>query len=318
MSEISQRLKVLDPVIGDLISISGTIGLSYGVLHQGTILHAASFGHRNLEDKLDVDEETVFPLGSLSKALVAATVASLVEDGKMDWDTPVKDLLPGFSTPSQEVTTSATLVDFLSMRPGLQATTVWYGSQNNVLFPRTDSLKLINNLEVVSPLRSKWRYNNWGYELAGLVIDHVSKEGWASVLKKKILHPLGMSRSGAETSTGNDNTASAYVALIDAPPSRVGDVTLSDQTLMGIAGGVRSCVRDLLVFYRTFLKSLNNQVHTSQNSTTGSPLKHVRQLMSPHAIARRSIREVPLRAWLDTDKSTRSYGCHRTKSGPCG
>jgi CubicO group peptidase (beta-lactamase class C family) len=67
MSEISQRLKVLDPVIGDLISISGTIGLSYGVLHLGTILHAASFGHRNLEDKLDVDEETVFPLGSLQR-----------------------------------------------------------------------------------------------------------------------------------------------------------------------------------------------------------------------------------------------------------
>jgi CubicO group peptidase (beta-lactamase class C family) len=226
MSEISQRLKVLGPVIGDLISLSSTVGLSSGVLHQGTILHAGSFGHRNLEDKLDVDEETVFPLASLSKALVAATVASLVEDGKMDWDTPVKDLLPGISPRSQEVTTSATLVDFLSMRSGLQATTVWYGSQNSVLFPRTDSLRLINNLEAVSPLRSKWRYNNWGYELAGLVIDHVSKEGWASVLKKEILHPLGMSRPGAETSTGNDNTASAYVALIDAPPSRVGDVTL--------------------------------------------------------------------------------------------
>jgi CubicO group peptidase (beta-lactamase class C family) len=189
MSEISQRLKVLDPVIGDLISLSSTVGLSSGVLHQGTILHAGSFGHRNLEDKLDVDEETVFPLGSLSKALVAATVASLVEDGKMDWDTPVKDLLPGFSPRSQEVTTSATLVDFLSMRSGLQATTVWYGSQNNVLFPRTNSLKLINNLEAVSPLRSKWRYNNWGYELADLVIDHVSKDGWASVLKKKSCTP---------------------------------------------------------------------------------------------------------------------------------
>lgn len=51
---------------------------------------------------------------------------------------------------------------------------------------------------------------------------------------------------------------------------------------MGTAGGVRSCVKDLLVFYKTFLKSLNNQVHTGQNSTPGSPLKHVRQLMSPH------------------------------------
>ncbi|KAL9627990.1 MAG: hypothetical protein Q9164_007425, partial [Protoblastenia rupestris] len=123
---------------------------------------------------------------------------------------------------------------------------------------------------------------NWGYELVGLVIDQVAKEGWASVLREKILEPLGMTRSGAETGTGADNRASAYVALVDSPPSRVQDVKLSEHTLMGPAGGIRSCVTDILRFYQNLLECLHDQSDSGKNYTLGSPLKQVRQLLSPH------------------------------------
>jgi CubicO group peptidase (beta-lactamase class C family) len=90
MSKISEmellvkRLNSIRLVIEQILLISGTVGLSYGVLYHRKVAHTASFGYRDHEKKLPVNKETISPLCSLTKAMVAAAVGSLVEDGKIN------------------------------------------------------------------------------------------------------------------------------------------------------------------------------------------------------------------------------------------
>ena len=74
------RLVGIKPVIEDIMSISGAVGLSYGIIHHGQVLHTASFGFRNYEEKLSVDSKTMFAICSMTKGLVSSALGALVEE----------------------------------------------------------------------------------------------------------------------------------------------------------------------------------------------------------------------------------------------
>ena len=152
MDALTQRLESARPVIEKILSLSGTVGLSYGLLHEGKVVHTESFGFRDHDKNLPVNEETIFPLCSLTKAMVASGVGILVDDGKLSRDPKIRELLPGFRTQSGELHQSASILDYLSMRTGMQPYNTWLQSQNNIIFPPGDSLKIINSFKQVQPL----------------------------------------------------------------------------------------------------------------------------------------------------------------------
>ena len=101
-SSAPKRLQGLNTTIAEICAICGTPGLSYGVLHEGQVLHTDNFGHRDVEAQLPPTSDTQYYIGSLSKAFTAAAIGTLVEAGKTIWDTGVQDILGGgfhFSNP---------------------------------------------------------------------------------------------------------------------------------------------------------------------------------------------------------------------------
>ncbi|KAL8834456.1 MAG: hypothetical protein Q9176_007480 [Flavoplaca citrina] len=284
MSGLSQRLEATGPIIEKILSLSGTVGLSYGVLHKGKILHTRNFGFRDHNKKLPVDEQTIFPLCSLTKAMVAAGIGILVDDGKLSWDTKVKDAVPGFHTQSSELHQSATILDFLSMRTGMQQYSTWLQSQNNIIFPPDDSLKIINSFKQVQPLRLGFQYDNWAYEIASQVFPTYVGTNWGSFLSSNIFKPLDLKRTGTKADAlDSGNVARAYMALDDATPLTIRDVQLSDQTLLGGAGGARSCVADLLDYYAAFLNAREDQISSGKTWSADSPFKQVVPITSAHS-----------------------------------
>ena len=71
MTDLATRVAALGPTIEKLMSIGGTAGLSLGVLHHGKPVYQANYGFRDVEQKLPVTEETIFPGCSLTKALTS-------------------------------------------------------------------------------------------------------------------------------------------------------------------------------------------------------------------------------------------------------
>ena len=161
MELIVKRLEALGPRITEMMALAGTPDVSLGMLHHGEVLYKANFGYRNVEGKKPVDEDTVFPICSLTKALTSAVLGKLVEEGKLNWDTPVKGILPDFHTESEILQDLTTVVDVLAMRTGMQTSDIWLGAQNNLLIPKEDGMKVINELKQTQPFRTEWAYNNW-------------------------------------------------------------------------------------------------------------------------------------------------------------
>ena len=120
-SSALQRLRGLETTLADICAISGTPGLSFGVLHEDQVLHTANLGHRDVEAQVAPTADTRYPIGSLTKAFTAAAMGNLVETGKTTWDTAVRDILGHdfhFSDPG--LTQQMSVLDVLSHRLGLQ------------------------------------------------------------------------------------------------------------------------------------------------------------------------------------------------------
>ena len=94
-------------------------GLAIAVVRNDTVLLAKGYGVRELGKTDRVDANTVFNIGSLTKSFTTTAAASLVDEGKITWDTPVHRLLPEYELRDPYLTENVTLRDLLSHRTGL-------------------------------------------------------------------------------------------------------------------------------------------------------------------------------------------------------
>ncbi|UKZ71025.1 uncharacterized protein TrAtP1_011993 [Trichoderma atroviride] len=119
MSDLPTRLDHLGPSISKLMKIGGTPGASIGVLYGDKPAYVVQYGVRDVEAALPIDHETVFTAGSLTKALTAAAMGILIDEGQATWDTLVKDVLPSFKSRDETLQNHVTLTDILSHRTGM-------------------------------------------------------------------------------------------------------------------------------------------------------------------------------------------------------
>ena len=294
MDTLAHRLNSLGPAIAEICKLSGTHGVSLGILHQNEVIHIQNYGYRDVEKQIPPDQDTLYFIASLSKAFTAACVSILVDEKKLEWSTPVSRLLPDFDHPDETIKTKACLLDFLSHRTGLASKNwMWFLEYGRPSLPRSETTHFSSYLEVVHPFRQRWLYNNWGYGLAAEVVNTVTGQSLGSFLQERILDPLGMNNTTIKLNPDSDNVAQAYMALSDGTPHHLPRPEQGDGKLGEGAAGIQSSVRDLLTFYKHVM--LAEQKETRGEQTT--PLKDIKNLLSPH---------IPLEPGPQT--SERSYG----------
>lgn len=282
-SSASKRLQGLHATIAELCAISGTPGLSYGVLHEGQILHTGNFGYSDLEARLPPTSDTKYYIGSLSKAFTAAAMGILVEDEKTTWDTSVQDILgDGFHFSDPVLTEQMSVLDILSHKMGLQRSNqLWYGNDNVVLLNKSKVIPHTQYLKSVQPFRSTVHYSNWGYALAGQIIEKLSGDSWSSFTEKNLLSPLHMNdTSSAHLNPETDNVAKPYTVLDNHTFKLLPSVQFQAGRIMDSAQGIRSSVHDMLIWCQALIKAYNNEQKTGQASSAGSPLKQLTKQMS--------------------------------------
>ena len=282
MADLVDRLTALGPKIERLMEIGGAVGLSLGVLHHGEPIYHANFGWRDVQNSLAPTEETIFLACSLVKAMTAATLALLVEDERITWDTLVKDVLPEYNPKDYVLRNYTTIADLLCHRTGMASgDNLYIGTDNNVLISGENSMKYINSQEPLLPFRGQYAYNNIPYELTGHVIDKLTGSTWSEVLKFRILDPIGLERTSFKTPLPDvDNVANCYNTLDDGTPTPIRCLAAGDGCFCGPSGGLRTCVKDLLKFYSSLLGPANEQFASGTTLTEDSPLKQVNHLMS--------------------------------------
>lgn len=111
----------INKYVDQVLQIFQVPGLSLAVVKDSEVLLAKGYGVKKLGTQDRVDEHTLFPIASNSKAFTATALAILVEEGKIAWDTPVIDYLPWFKMSDPYVTANMTVRDLLVHRSGIAA-----------------------------------------------------------------------------------------------------------------------------------------------------------------------------------------------------
>ncbi|HXG65927.1 MAG TPA: serine hydrolase [Blastocatellia bacterium] len=184
-------------------------GVAIAIVKNDQVVFAKGYGVRKLGDPTPVNEKTIFAIGSASKAFTAAAVAMLVDEGKIKWDDPATQYLPGFQLFDPYVTRELTVRDLLCHRSGLErGDLLWYGSP----YDRGEILRRVRYLKPTWSLRSTFGYQNIMYLAAGQIVEKVSGKSWDDFTKERIFAPLGMAVSSTSIKplAGMDNVAAPH------------------------------------------------------------------------------------------------------------
>jgi CubicO group peptidase (beta-lactamase class C family) len=224
-------------------------GLGVAVVEDGRITLVKGYGVRRLGDPAPVTDSTLFGIASNTKAMTAAALAILVDEGRVDWDAPVTRYLPDFAMSDETVTRMLTVRDLLVHRSGLSL-----GAGDLMIWPspthtRQDIVAGLRHLPISGRFRDGYAYDNVLYVVAGAVIEAVSGQTWEDFIQARILTPIGM--TDATPLPRSDRMGdSAYPHTRLGPPVR----GLGPQQVLefdtsfdaaGAAGGVNASARDM-------------------------------------------------------------------------
>jgi CubicO group peptidase (beta-lactamase class C family) len=171
----------------------GVVGMAVAVVKDGDLVYARGFGTAEIGADEPVGPDTLFAIGSNTKAFTAAVIGSLVEEGLMGWDDHVTDHLPWFELYDPYVTREITVRDLLSHRSGLgrRGDGNWYATD----FSREEVVRRIRYLPPETSFRATAGYQNTMFAAAGLVAEAVTGKSWETLVEERIFAPVGMARS---------------------------------------------------------------------------------------------------------------------------
>jgi CubicO group peptidase (beta-lactamase class C family) len=193
-----------DPLLGDFdqfveaeLKKWKTPGIAITVVKDGKVILQKGYGLRNIEKNLPMTARTVQPVASITKSFTVAALGTLVREGKLSWDKPVRDYLPDFKLYDAHATLNVTPRDLVTHRTGIpRHDASWF----NATATREQLYKRIQYLEPSAPLRSTWQYNNFMYMTAGYMAGKVAlnkdpNSDWETLIRDNIFKPLRMSSS---------------------------------------------------------------------------------------------------------------------------
>ncbi len=222
-------------------------GFAVAIVKNDSVIFAKGYGVRDIHKDERVDENTLFVIASCSKAFTTASLAILVDQGKINWDDPVTKYLPGFQMYDPWVTKEMSIRDLITHRSGLATFSgdfLWLSSN----YTREEVIQRARYLKPTSSFRTKYGYQNIMFITAAEIVNAVTDTTWAEFVKSHILDKIGM-----------NNTNTSYAELLKAGNAskahyeKNGEMKIYTDTQKDNAGGalgLNSSVKDMAQWIR--------------------------------------------------------------------
>ncbi|WP_404348092.1 beta-lactamase family protein [Sutcliffiella horikoshii] len=178
-------------------------GASLSVIHNGTSIFQNSWGE--MSNGEEVKQDTTFLIGSVSKPLTSLAVMMLVEEGKIDLDSPIDDYIPWFTYESlgeEEITVRhlLNLTSGIGVSDGLEVTDN-FKSNNNI----KGAAERLSGVKLDHPPGEVYVYNSANYLLLGAIIEAVSNQSFGRFMEQHVFSPLGMNNTTADYKSAFSN-----------------------------------------------------------------------------------------------------------------
>jgi CubicO group peptidase (beta-lactamase class C family) len=249
------NLRKLDTYFRKMVADWDIPSASIGIVKDGELVFTGNYGVLEVGKEGAPDANTLYAIASNSKAFTSAMIGMLVQEGKLNWDDPVRNYLPYFEVYDPWVSSHATIRDLLSHRVGLgtfSGDNIWYKSE----LPAAEFIKRYKHVPQAFPFRSGYGYSNLMFIAAGEIIETVTGRSWAENVRERILEPLGMERTIASLkdldSKGNYATPHARNEGGNYP------IPWTSWDNVAATGGLISSVSDLA---KWMVFNLDNGIH---------------------------------------------------------
>lgn len=235
-----KRLAGIDTFINRILSEWKAAGVTVAVVEKNKVIMARGFGFKDYENKVPVTENTLFAIGSCTKAFTSSLLSFPMKEGKLDFDEPVNHYMPELRFISDELTNNVTTRDMMSHRTGLpRHDLAWYGSAAK----RDSLIYIIRYFEKTAPLRRVFQYNNFMFLAQGVLAEKLSGKSWETLIKEQLFTPLNMTSSN--TSMNDHIKASDYSYGYTESDGKIKKMPFMNIDGIGPAGSINSNAKDM-------------------------------------------------------------------------
>lgn len=226
-------------------------GLALAIVQDGRLIFARGFGLADVETGRAVTPETLFAIGSTTKAFTATLAGMLADEGKLAYDDPVTRHIPWFTPPVQAAAgEELTLRDLLAHRTGFARMDIlWYGGKAS----REEVLRTAIGAEPMAPFRKEFHYNNVMYLAAGEACAAAAGASWDELVAQRFFEPLGMRDSSTTLAAAQADPRLALGYRWDEEKQFFEHLPMRDLAAIGPAGAINSNVLDLARWVRFLL-----------------------------------------------------------------
>ncbi|MFY7734887.1 MAG: serine hydrolase [Bacteroidia bacterium] len=245
------RLNGLDTEIENLLKAYNAVGLSIAVVENSKTIYSKGFGFRDLENKLPVTANTIFPIGSITKSFTASLLGILENQHKLSLKDKPSLYLPKLQFYNDKMDNLIAIEDLLSHKSGIGIVDGTY-----IFFPADKRENLIPRLKYLKPngaIKDSWIYSNMGYVMAGIIIEKVTNESWEKNIQDKIFKPLNMNSSS--TSISEMTKTKEYSLGYGMSKGKSQKVLFGELNNDKPAGAINSTVNDMANWMTTWLNN---------------------------------------------------------------
>jgi D-alanyl-D-alanine carboxypeptidase len=226
------------------LAYRGIPGVAVGVVYDQQLVWSQGFGFADVKNRVPMTPQVKFRIASHSKMFAAIAIMQLREEGRIRLDDPVAKYLPWFKAkPAGDDDGVVTIEQLLSHTSGLQREAGDHWTSFN--FPTEDEIRrLYSDRQAAFAPNVRWKYSNLAFAVAGLVVEQITGQKWATYVQQQMLSPLGMSATSTD-----QNVPGLTVPYMRRMPDGSRDVLpFVDARGMAAATGMTSTVDDLAKF----------------------------------------------------------------------
>lgn len=255
-------------------------GAAVAVVKDGKILLAKGYGYRDVAHQKPVTGSTIFPIASITKSFTVTALGTLVDQGRLDWDKPVREVWPEFRMNEPVATDQITVRDMVTHRTGLpRHDLTWYTST----FTREDLVSRLRYLELNKPIRSTFQYNNLMFLTAGFLGGKIDGTTWEQHVQRRVLDPLGMTHTLFHSEDARKTSDCALPYRKNRKTDEVAEIPFARWGDVGPAGAINSSIDDMAKYLQMHLgkgvaggkqilgRNNSEQMQTPQMVIQGTP-----------------------------------------------
>lgn len=188
---VTPDLQAVDAFLTTQLKANRIPGMAVAIVKDDKVVFLKGYGETGSGNP--VTPQTQFYIGSVTKSFTALAAMQLVEQGKLDLDTPVQKYLPWFEVADPNASSSITVRNLLNHTSGLSES----GDRNASAYTANleEQARLLHDVRLTAPVGSQFQYYNQNYRLVGLLIEKLSGQTYGNYLRSNIFTPLGMKNS---------------------------------------------------------------------------------------------------------------------------